>query len=222
MSGRKVRDNYFFDSDLIEKTTNVKRLPRSYIQDLYLYEETQFQISSTKPCRYHCQITPEDCQHILYHVQDRVEFYETIIYLPLAFNYIQPAVQDIYRVRAVNQEIRCPVFNRTPACTEQDILLYHDNNFILHWLDQHKRDVQKYKVGNGILLEPIPHDTARTQYWNLQLSLNNLPVHGPEFRKRHNDACFNSIKGEFAGDPEGIYQESTALPQSQPGENFFF
>ena len=92
----RVLHTDYFHSDLIEKTTHVKRLPRSYIINSNNSIAVPFVKSTTKPCRYPIP-HPEHEGSFTYHVQDQIEFYEAITYYPKLYKEVQPNFFPILR-----------------------------------------------------------------------------------------------------------------------------
>lgn len=216
----KVHKQDYFDTDLIEKTYNVKRLPRSYIIKSFALYEIPFDKTTTK-IRRHTLPHQEYLSGFVYHVQDQVEFYEVITYsTEESFSeiYIQPPFLPILRVRAIDKIIRRPVYDRTPHCTELDVLLEHDPHFFKFWIDTHKRDVLKYQEGNGILLIKASPAQARLQYWNQQIVLSKQLKFLDNTASRIIEANFLSLLA-FSGDTCAFYEHSTAKPLSSPDDN---
>jgi hypothetical protein len=217
----KVRKTDYFDSDLIEDTTFVKRLPRSYIIKSFALDDIPFDKTTTKIRRYTLP-HPEYLSGFVYHVQDQVEFYEVITYSTeesFPETYIQPPFLPILRVRAVNKVIRRPVYYRRPEdITELDVPLPHDPLFFQFWIDQHKRDVLKYQEGNGIRLIKVSPDQARVQYWNQQVILSKQIKFIDNTASRIKQANYLSLI-TFGGDTCEFYQHSTAQPHTESDDN---
>jgi hypothetical protein len=93
----------YFESDLIEKTRHVKRLPRPYTKDSHLIEEP-FVFQLTKACRSTLQEIQKDPN--LFHLQDTVQFYEAITYFPIEYNYLpEPAFTEIKHIRDLSKPL---------------------------------------------------------------------------------------------------------------------
>jgi hypothetical protein len=78
----------YFDTDLIEKTRHVKRVPKAYANQEKVFEELPFNQVSTIPCRISLAdsvLSKFYLNGTLHHIQDTVEFFEAIIYQPNSF-----------------------------------------------------------------------------------------------------------------------------------------
>jgi hypothetical protein len=149
----------YFDTDLIEKTRHVQRLPRPYSTQEIFSDELPFNRARTKPCRVSLaspNLSRFYEDKILYHVQDTVEFYEAITYQHLTYyNFPKQEFIKLRHVRQINKRLRRPIF---PEEVIDDIywdpadILEVDNRYIITWFPQFERDLFKYQEGNGILL----------------------------------------------------------------------
>jgi hypothetical protein len=217
----KVRKTDYFDSDLIEDTTFVKRLPRSYIIKSFALDDIPFDKTTTKIRRYTLP-HPEYLSDFVYHVQDQVEFYEVITYITdesFSDTYIQPPFLPILRVRRLGKPIRRPVYYRRPEdIIDLDEPYIHDTQYTTFWLDQHKRDIFKYQIGNGILLKKVSPELARHQYWYQQIVLSKQHKFIDNTKTRLAQANFLSLVN-FGGDTCAFYEHSTAKPATDFDDN---
>ena len=219
----RVLHTDYFHSDLIEKTTHVKRLPRSYIINSNNSIAVPFVKSTTKPCRYPIP-HPEHEGSVTYHVQDQIEFYEVITYYPKLYIEVQPNFFPILRIRKIGKVIRRPVYDPTDDhCTETNEPLQHDPLFIKHWVDQHKRDLLKYQEGNGIRLIIATREQVRAQYWEQQASLSKVfrySIDDTKTETRLIKANNLSLANEYYHDIHRYYKYSTVKPAPKPDDNF--
>jgi hypothetical protein len=167
-----ISEENYFETDLIEKTTHVKKLPSYYIKSFELIEEP-FVFQLTKACRSTLQEIQKDPE--LYHEQDSVQFYEAITYFPIEYYHLpEPAYTKIIHIRKLSKPIRRKVFSDTllrRRLYTESLLRINIDRHLNHWVDQHKRHPKKYQEGNGILLLPATPSQARDNYWNSLVAL---------------------------------------------------
>jgi hypothetical protein len=154
-----ILETDYFDTDLIEKTRHVKRLPKPYANQEKVFEELPFQQDHTIPCR----VTLADSESsklylngTLYHIQDTVEFYKAISHQPRPYCYKpEQKFTKLKHVRQISRPLRRPIFSKD--CVEDlywnsDDILAVDNRYLVNWFPQFKRNLYTYQEGHGILL----------------------------------------------------------------------
>jgi hypothetical protein len=181
------------DTDQIENTRYVKRLPVSYSKD----NQGPFDISKTKPNRVLLQ---DECEHPfnwyepIYHKQNSVEFFEAIEYISIAYCHLpEPAYKTIRHIRDINKPLKRKVFPDNKLhrrnCTHPFVQI-NGYEYLDHWVDQYKRDLTKYQLQTeyhstnctGILLiEETDPDTLRENYWNQLAGLTKSKVYTNQF-----------------------------------------
>jgi hypothetical protein len=145
-----ISEEDYFETDLIEKTTHVKKLPSPYLQDFDLIEEP-FVFQLTKACRTTLQEIQKDPK--LFHEQDTVQFYEAITYFAIEYCHLpEPVYTKIIHTRNLRKSIRRKVFSNTllrGRLFTRFLLTFNGKRYLNHWVDQHKRDPKKYQEGNN-------------------------------------------------------------------------
>jgi hypothetical protein len=209
-----ISDEDYFETDLIEKTSYAKRLPRSYIKDLELIEEP-FVFQLTKACRSTLQEIQKDPE--LYHEQDTVQFYEAITYFPITYCHLpEPAYTKIIHIKKLRKFTRRKVFSdkvlRAHLHTET-LLRINGDRYLNHWVDQHKRDPKKYQEGNGILLLPATPSQARDNYWNSLVNLRNIPksydYDCEDIKLRLLDCAYLTLRHKYPSSVQDFYLNTT-------------
>jgi hypothetical protein len=216
-----ILETDYFDTDLIEKTRHVKRLPRPYSSQEFFADELPFNRARTKPCR--VSLASPNLSRFyenktLYHVQDTVEFYEAITYQHLTYyNFPEQEFTKLRHVRQINKRLRRPIF---PEEVIDDIywdpadILEVDNRYIITWFPQFKRDLFKYQEGNGILLLPADTDNNLSNgYWN-SLKLLSHPYYFDEYDipVRLLEATYLSLRYNFEANPFEFYKYTDHSP----------
>jgi hypothetical protein len=207
-----ISDEDYFETDLIEKTSYVKRLARSYTEDSHLIEEP-FVFKLTKACRTTLQEIQNEPK--LFHIQDTVQFYEAITYFPKKYNNLpEPAYTEIKHIRDLSKPVRRKVFSdqklHKRRCTHSFVQI-HGTRYLNHWVDQHKRDPKKYKEGHGILLLPATPSEARDNYWNSLVSLRNIriPYDEDETKLRLLSCAYLTLRHKYPSNVQEFYLNTT-------------
>jgi hypothetical protein len=204
------------DLDQIENTRHVERLPDIYSEETKALLEIPFDISKTKASRTTLQEIP-DC-NIIWHLQDTVQFYEAITYIPIEYCHLpEDEYSTIRHIRHLSQPIRRKVFADYPLhkkrCTHPFVQI-NDIWYLDHWVDQHKRDLTKYKPGNGILLikeDRLPY--LRDNYWNSLIGLTKAKgVRDDDIEVRITECAFLTLRFRYPGDVEDFYLRTTHQP----------
>jgi hypothetical protein len=219
-----ISDEDYFETDLIEKTSYVKRLPRSYIENLELIEEP-FVFNLTKACRSTLQEIQKEPE--LYHEQDTVQFYEAITYFPITYCHLpKPAYTKIIHIKKLRKYTRRKVFSDKILrihLYKETLLRINGDRYLNHWVDQHKRDPKKYQEGNGILLLPATPSQARDNYWNSLVNLRNIqiPYDRDETKLRLLDCAYLTLRHKYPSSIQEFYLNTTHQQYIPSNNNFF-
>jgi hypothetical protein len=204
------------DIDQIDNTRHVRRLPDIYSEETKALLEIPFDISKTKPSR----TTLQEIQDfpIIWHLQDTVQFYEAITYIPIEYCHLPDTeYATIRHIRDLNQPIRRKVFADHPLhkkrCTHPFVQI-NGIWYLDHWVDQHKRDLTKYKSSNGILLikeDRLPY--LRDNYWNTLTGLTKTKgLRDDDIDIRITECAFLTLRFRYRSDVEDFYLRTQHQP----------
>ena len=204
------------DTERIERTGHVKRLPDSYSQETQ--DLLPFDISKTKPNR-----KPLNGYQEVFHIQDTVQFYEAIEYIPIETCHLpEPAYTLIHHVRDLSKPVRRKVFSdlrlHKKKCTHPFVYI-NGVKYLDHWVDQYKRDLNKYKDTKGILLIPATPEDIRDNYWNSLAGLTKVKgIPDDDIGTRIIEHSFMNLRCRYDSDLQDFYLHTTHKAVLRPYE----